>query len=332
MAESVPTSAIIVAPPATTSSALLSNDASHPPSTVHGFVRRPILRVTSEFDSDSSIFFHKISCKFLRKLAKLKFAFKNNDKGDFSEPQLAFISKYLCLHYDHEEKNALVQTSCNVTPGLHFKAAHNVKEQEGEVAITADIAGPAYKLELSSTYPNVGMPKATFKFPAGEVTLKEDEVEDEEKINKVLSINGTANTHILNGICTAHYNDDYLNLRYSFKDKEMSFLSSLALPSNELAFAFKRQLSPSDKLSYWYNFNSNYWSLVYKNTASKDCKFKAGYDSEVRLGWASVWVGDESKKAKTVPLKMKVQFMLQVPQDDIKSSTLLFRVKKRWDI
>ncbi|GAU51053.1 hypothetical protein TSUD_204530 [Trifolium subterraneum] len=43
-------------------------------------------------------------------------------------------------------------------------------------------------------------------------------------------------------------------------------------------------------------------------------------------------VGDEGGKAKTAPMKMKVQFMLQVPQDDIKSSVLMFRVKKRWDI
>lgn len=43
-------------------------------------------------------------------------------------------------------------------------------------------------------------------------------------------------------------------------------------------------------------------------------------------------VGDENGKAKTAPMKLKVQFMLQVPQDDIKSSALMFRVKKRWDI
>ena len=36
--------------------------------------------------------------------------------------------------------------------------------------------------------------------------------------------------------------------------------------------------------------NSNYWCAVYKQTYGKDVKFKAGYDSEVRLGWASLWV------------------------------------------
>lgn len=43
-------------------------------------------------------------------------------------------------------------------------------------------------------------------------------------------------------------------------------------------------------------------------------------------------VGDEGGTAKSAPMKMKVQFMLQVPQDDIHSSALMFRVKKRWDI
>lgn len=42
--------------------------------------------------------------------------------------------------------------------------------------------------------------------------------------------------------------------------------------------------------SYWYNLDTNYWSTVYKHNIGKDFKFKAGYDSEVRLGWASLWV------------------------------------------
>lgn len=46
----------------------------------------------------------------------------------------------------------------------------------------------------------------------------------------------------------------------------------------------------------------------------------------------SFQVGDENGKANTAPMKMKIQFMLQVPQDDIKSTVILFRVKKRWDI
>lgn len=52
----------------------------------------------------------------------------------------------------------------------------------------------------------------------------------------------------------------------------------------------------------------------------------------IELSYHEFQVGDEGGKAKTAPMKMKVQFMLQVPQDDIRSAALMFRVKKRWDI
>lgn len=83
--------------------------------------------MTTEFDSDSAVFFHKISCKFLDSLAKLKVSFQNNDKGEVFEPQLALTSKYLSLHYDLEERNALVKSSFDVGPGLQFRASHDVK-------------------------------------------------------------------------------------------------------------------------------------------------------------------------------------------------------------
>ncbi|KAK3035400.1 hypothetical protein RJ639_032928 [Escallonia herrerae] len=354
--------------------------------------RRPAVRVTSEFDSDSSAFFHKISCKFFDNLAKLKLSFNNNNKGEVAEPRLDFSSKHLSLHYDFEEQNALVNGSFDLAPGLHLKATRDVKvrtialrysqkgwmqqgesslmalrnlqifcrAQQGEVAMIADLAGPAYKLEVSTLVPSVGLvriisalslenacsftfgpivgkfvvvlriPKATLKFPLGEISIEEKEVEDEVK--RMFSISGILKSQVLNGVCTAQYSDENLNLRYLYKDDQMAFIPSISLPSNALKFAFKRRFGPSDKLSYWYNFDSNYWSAVYKHTLGKDYKLKAGYDSEVRLGWASLWVGDEAGQAKTAPMKMKVQFMLQVPQDDIKSSALMFRVKKRWDI
>jgi len=195
--------------------------------------------------------------------------------------------------------------------------------------MVANLADPGYALELSSLVPSVGPPRATLRFPLGEVSLEE---RDDEEEKRTLSINGILKGQILNGVCSAQYRDEDMKLRYIYKDEEMSFIPSISLPSNAFSFAFKRQFGPSDKLSYWYNFDSNFWSAVYKHTYGKDFKFKAGYDSEVRLGWASLWVGDEAGKAKTAPMKMKVQFMLQVPQDDIRSAALMFRVKKRWDI
>ncbi|KAK8484417.1 hypothetical protein V6N11_001674 [Hibiscus sabdariffa] len=119
---------------------------------------------------------------------------------------------------------------------------------------------------------------------------------------------------------------------FKLQDRLMSFIPSISIPSNAVSFAFKRRLTPRDKLSYWYKLDSNNWSAVYKHKYEKNFKFRAGYDSQVRLGWASIWVGDENGKAREAPMKMKVQFMLQVPQDDVTSSTLMFRCKKRWDI
>ncbi|KAK9947265.1 hypothetical protein M0R45_002899 [Rubus argutus] len=293
------------------------------------FSRRPSVRVTTEFDSDSSVFFHKVSCKLLDSLAKLKLSFNNDHKGELSPPQLSFISQYLSIHYNFEDQSTLLNGSVDVGPRLQLRATHDVKAQQGEASVVAKLADPGYAFQLSSSFPSVGLPKATLKFPLGEVSVEE---KDEEETKKVLSINGIAKGQFLNGLCTAHYVDDDLKLRYSYKDEEMSFIPTVSLPSNALSFAFKRRFGPSDKLSYWYNFDSNYWSAVFKHTYGKDLKLKAGYDSEVRLGWASLWVGDEGGKAKTAPLKMKVQFMLQVPQDDIRSSALMFRVKKRWDI
>lgn len=94
---------------------------------IFSFPRRPALRITTEFDSESAIFFHKISCKFLDSLAKFKCSFHNNSKGDVSEPQISFVSKHLSLHYDVEDHNALVKSSIDVGPRLQLLAAHDVK-------------------------------------------------------------------------------------------------------------------------------------------------------------------------------------------------------------
>ncbi|WOH15147.1 hypothetical protein DCAR_0934684 [Daucus carota subsp. sativus] len=292
--------------------------------------RRPPVRVTSEFDSESCSYFHKISCKFMDNLAKLKLSFQNNSKGQVSDPHLTILSKHLSLDYDVEEQNALVKAFFPLSPTLHLRATRDIKAQQGELAVVADLTSTGYKFELSSALPSGGLPRASLRFPLGEVSLEEKE-EDKDHVKKMLSINGILKGQLLKGVCTAIYRDEKLNMRYSYKDEQMSFIPSISLPSNTLSLAFKRQYSPSDKLSYFYNFNSNFWSVVYKHKVGKDYKFKAGYDSEVQLGWASFWVGDEAGKAKAAPKKMKFQVMLQVPRDDIKTSTLMLRLKKRWD-
>lgn len=59
-------------------------------------------------------------------------------------------------------------------------------------------------------------PRATFKFPLGEVSLEEKD-EEEEEHKRTLSMSGILRSHILNGVCTAQYNEEKLDLRYAFK-------------------------------------------------------------------------------------------------------------------
>ncbi|KAI7737878.1 hypothetical protein M8C21_032142 [Ambrosia artemisiifolia] len=305
---------------------------SNPKSEIGRWV--PPLRVTTELDSESGVLLNKISCKLFDSLVKLKASFQNNSKGHVSEPQLSIISKHVSCHYDLHQHNALLNASFPLAPGFNLTAAHDLKAQVGQVSMVADLA-PSCKLELTSLLPSAALPKATFKFPFGEVSLEENEDQEEEEEEAAapkLAFSGIVKAPLLKGICNAHYSDDVLNLRYSFKDEQTTFIPTISLPSNALSINFKRRFTPSSKLSYLYNFDTNYWSAVYKHTVGKEYKVKAGYDSEIRLGWASIWVGDEDGKAKTAPMKTKVQLMLQVPKDDIRSSALMFRVKKRWDI
>lgn len=91
------------------------------------FSRRPSVRVTTEFDSDSSVFFHKVSCKLLDSLAKLKLSFNNDHKGELSPPQLSFISQYLSIHHNFEDQSTLLNGSVDVGPRLQLRATHDVK-------------------------------------------------------------------------------------------------------------------------------------------------------------------------------------------------------------
>uniref|UniRef100_A0A7N0ZUB3 Outer envelope pore protein 37, chloroplastic n=1 Tax=Kalanchoe fedtschenkoi TaxID=63787 RepID=A0A7N0ZUB3_KALFE len=298
-----------------------------PPSTIS--FPRPSIRITNEYDSEGPVFLNKVSCKLFDGLAKLRLSFQNNRLGEVAAPRIGFISKYLTVLYDVEEQDAVVKGSVDLGSRLHLRADHYVKAHEGEVTLTSDLPYPGYKFELSTSIPSGGWPKATFKFPFGEFSLDE---KDNEEVKRPLSINGIVKTPLLNGLCIAMFENENLKLRYSYKDEDMSFSPSISLPSNALSFAFKRRFSPSDKMSYFYNLDSNHWSAVYKHSRDADYTFKAGYDSEVKLGWASLWLGDESNKAKSAPMKMKAQLMVQVPQDNIRSPIFMFRVKKRWDV
>lgn len=88
---------------------------------------RPKLRLTSEYDSDTSVFLQKVSCKLLDNIAKLKLSFYNNSKGEVSEPQITFSSKFFSLQYDVEESDAVLKTSLEIVPGVQLRAAHQFK-------------------------------------------------------------------------------------------------------------------------------------------------------------------------------------------------------------
>ncbi|XP_044387700.1 outer envelope pore protein 37, chloroplastic isoform X1 [Triticum aestivum] len=349
-----------------------------PPPSKSGFLRgRPPIGVTSEFDSERQLFSHRISCRVLNGLAKLRLRVHHGAAGGAPTPEVALMGRNFSAVVDAASRGAVLRGTADLAGSLHLSAAHNTKnyqngeqsyihigcsthclsiscdheyddstvscirmdryfqlkynsrkEGQGEVAVTTNLGDSPCKIELSSLVPPDGLPRATFLFPNGEVSVKEKKLDEGEKI---LSVNGIVKSHVLNGVCTALYNDNMMNIKYRYKDDELSFIPSLTLPSNSLSFAFKRQLTPSDKFSYRYHFDTNYWSAVYKQKASKHVKWKAGYGSDERLGWASVWVGDAGGKTKEAPLKTKVQLMIKVPQNNIQNSTLVFRVKKRWD-
>lgn len=63
----------------------------------------------------------------------------------------------------------------------------------------------------------VMQPRATLKFPLGEVSFEEREEDEKEEHKRTLSVNGIVKSHILNGVCTAQYHEENLNLRYAYK-------------------------------------------------------------------------------------------------------------------
>ncbi|XP_062203755.1 outer envelope pore protein 37, chloroplastic-like [Phragmites australis] len=201
-------------------------------------------------------------------------------------------------------------------------------ERATRISASSNFRDSPGKIELSSPVPPDGLPRATFFFPNGEVSVKENELDEADRI---LSVKWYSEVTYSEVGCTALYSDNAMNIKYRYKDEEILFIPSISLPSNSLPFAFKRQLTPSDKLSYWYNFGTNYWGTVFKHKANKHLKWKAGYESDNRLGWVCLWVGDGSCSTKEVPLKAKVRFTLKVPQGNLQNSVVLFHVKKRGD-
>lgn len=120
--------------------------------------RRPPLRFTTEFDSEGPLFLHKVSCKLFDSLAKLKFSFQNNTKGEIFCPQLGFITRNLSVLYDVESCNAFLRGSLNLGKNLQLQTTYDIQDQLGAVATIANLPNPsAVKLELSSSVPSNGL-------------------------------------------------------------------------------------------------------------------------------------------------------------------------------
>eukprot|EP00249_Psilotum_nudum_P018456 c26814_g1_i2 orf=758-1720(-) len=286
------------------------------------------LKVSTEYDSEDHLFTNKISARLMNGLAKFKASFLREQGGELRNPVLGFVSKHLSVLYDHEVRNALVTLGVDLGSHCQMKYARDIKAQQGEAKLLAQSPDLKYKAEISYDLPPTGLSRAALTFPIGQVRLEEELIDEQ----KSLSINGFVGGTVLNGLLLTEWKDENINLKYRYKDKEVTVAPSISLPMKTPLISFKRQFDHLNKLSYLYNFDSAAWSAVYKHKPNESLKIKVGYDSDVRLAWAAAWLGKEDSGAKQAPRKCKVQVMLQVPQDDPRSAVLLFKVKKRWDL
>jgi len=284
-------------------------------------------KLSTEYDSEGSVFVNKFSSRIFNGLAKITGSFQREASGDLRYPLLGVVTKYLSVIYDPEDKNALVTLKADVGQNLQVKYLQDVKAQQGELKVEAHTSSLKYRVAVSSDIPSATSPKVVCTFPIGEVRA---EVEKDEE--RAIALSGFFGGSLLNGQVVASYTDENATLKYTFKDEELTLIPSVSWPELSPTLAFKRQFGPQNKLSYFHNFETLSWSAVYKHKLNEDFKLKLGYDSDVRLYWSSIWVGKEDAGAKKAPRKCKLQVMLQVPQDDVKSGALLFRMKKRWDL
>ncbi|KAF8658007.1 hypothetical protein HU200_059467 [Digitaria exilis] len=214
--------------------------------------QRPPVRVTSEFDSERRLFSHRFSCRVLDGFAKLRLRVSHGAGGGgiaWGPPDVSLLAKNFSVIVDPASRSAVLRGSTDLAGSLRLRASHNTKcvgitlgiperartdilalsgedeqkgipgtnrltEQQGEVSVAANLGDSPCKIELSSLVPPSGLPRATFFFPKGEVSIKEKILDEGERI---LSVNGLVKSHVLNGVCTAVYNDNALNIKYRYK-------------------------------------------------------------------------------------------------------------------
>jgi hypothetical protein len=114
-------------PPSTLQSPSAPPPLSLPSPPPPRFLRRPPIRATTEFNSaNENPLFHKISCKLIDGLAKLKFCCQSNSKGQILSPEIAFITDRFKMFYDVDSSNALLQGWVDMGRFLRLQATHDV--------------------------------------------------------------------------------------------------------------------------------------------------------------------------------------------------------------
>lgn len=89
--------------------------------------RFPAVKVSTEYDSEGSVFVNKVSARVLNGLAKLTGSVQRESSGDLRYPLLGVVTKYLSVLYDHEDRNALVTMNADVGRNLSFKYLRDIK-------------------------------------------------------------------------------------------------------------------------------------------------------------------------------------------------------------
>ena len=93
-----------------------------------GFLRgRPPIRVTSEFDSERQLFSHRLSCRVLDGLAKLRLRFHHGAAGGAVASDVALMARNFSVVVDTASHGAVLRGAADLAGSLRLRAAHNTK-------------------------------------------------------------------------------------------------------------------------------------------------------------------------------------------------------------
>lgn len=99
-----------------------------PPPPERGLLRRrPAVRVTSEFDSERRLFSHRLSCRVLDGLAKLRLRLHHGAAGGGSPPEVALLARNFSVVIDTASRGAVLRGAADLAGSLRLRAAHNTK-------------------------------------------------------------------------------------------------------------------------------------------------------------------------------------------------------------